>query len=198
MAVEEMRDFSWSTSIRLLLFSYFNPKGRRPIDDPHAERAISFVLAWLLVILIFVSLRLCARSSFMKTPVDIAVGLVALGGLPAAILCRGYGNRILLTLQIAFVALCVLLVVYRKWPASPHVSLILLVLYFCFSTWVAWHSWIGFPLASFALWPGFDWIVSTYPQTQNVYSLLGFALSLAWACEVWLNTGPGESRRATP
>ncbi len=43
MAVEEMRDFSWSTSIRLLLFSYFNPKGRRPIDDPHAERAISFV-----------------------------------------------------------------------------------------------------------------------------------------------------------
>jgi hypothetical protein len=192
MSVEEMgyfpwRDFSWTTLIRLRIFSYFHPQAPKPIDAPHEERLIAFLLAWLLVILIFFSLRLFARFSFMRVPLNIVAGLVALGGLPAVLWYICYENRVLLTVQIVVSAFCVLLYAYRRWPAPWRMSLALLVLYFGSSTWVAWRpcgTFRAFPLVFFALWPGFDWVLGTYPRMQNIFPLLGFVFSVVWGIHV--------------
>jgi hypothetical protein len=184
MSVEEMRDFSWSTSLRLLMFSHFHPTAPKPIDDPHRDRLIAFVLSWLLFALIFLLLRLMARFSFMSAPWQTVAGIVALGGFPAAVLYRGYGNRILLASMIILSVFCALVYVYQGWRASGRVCIAFLVMYFALSTWVAWHSWNTFPLAFFLLWPGLDWILGTYYWTQNIFLLLGFVFSMAWATYV--------------
>jgi len=138
ISAEEMRDFSWSTSLRLSIFSYFNPHAQRPIDDPHRERLIAFWLLWLIVVIIFLCLRFFGRFSLMRGPLEMVGGFVALRGLPAALLYTGFGNRVLLVSQILLSGLCAFLYVSRRWPASDQLNLALLVLYFSFSTWVAW------------------------------------------------------------
>ena len=140
ISVEEMR-WSWSWIIRFRIFSYFNPQLRKPTDDPHPARLIAFLLLWLLVIIIFLCLRLLSRFSSSRVPLDIAAGLVALGGMPTAIWFRGLGNRALLLAQIVLSLVCAFLNVLGKWRGSPRTNLALLALYFIFSTWVAWQSW---------------------------------------------------------
>ena len=193
ISAEEMRDFSWSTSLRLLVFSHFRPRAQKPIDNPHAERLIAFFLAWLLAILIFLCLRFVAKYSIRRLPLETAAGFVAFGGLSAALLYSGMGNRVLLAAQVALGALCAFLYVYRMWPASWRLNLAFILLYFGFSTWEAWHSWITFPLGFFLLWPGFDWILGTYPQTKNIYPLLGFIFSMSWGIYVRDNAAASES-----
>jgi hypothetical protein len=189
MSVEEMRDFSWSTSLRLLMFSHFHPTALRPIDDPHRDRLIAFILSWLLFALIFLLLRLVARFSLKSAPWQTVAGIVALGGFPAAVLYRGYGNRILLVSMIILSVFCALLYVYQGWRASWRVCIAFLVMYFAISTWVAWHSWNTFPLAFFLLWPGLDWILGTYYWAQNIFLLLGLVFSITWAIYVRETTG---------
>jgi hypothetical protein len=183
MSAEETRGFSWSTTVYHWYALYRDPSVRKP-HSPHAERVIAFFLAWLLVILIFLSLRVLARFSFGRLPLQAIAGFVAIGGLPAALLYCGFGNRILVTALIILSVICVLVYVYRKWPASDPVALAILVLYFAFTTLVAWRSWGTFPLGFLVLWPGMDWILGTYRQTQNVYPLLGFVLSVFWGIRV--------------
>jgi hypothetical protein len=112
--------------------SYFHPTVPRPIDDPHRERLIAFVLAWLLLALIFLLLRLVARFSFMSASWQTVAGIVALGGFPAAVLYRGYGNRILLVSMIILSVFCTLVHVYQGWRASWRVC-IALIMYFAIS-----------------------------------------------------------------
>lgn len=184
MSVEELRDFSWSTTLRLLIFSHFHPGAHTPIDSPYQERLIAFILAWLLVIIFFLALRLLDHVSLVRAPLEMAAGCVALGGLPSALLYRGFGNHILLIAQIVLSGFLAFLYVYRRWPASARLNLALLTLYFGFSAWAAWHFSNAFPLQFFLLWPGVDWILGTYQETQNLYPLLGFVFSVLWGIHV--------------
>lgn len=181
IGAQENRDLSWSTQFRVWYFSRRYPQAPKPIDSPHFERMVAFVLAWLLVIVIFVFIRFLNRFPRARTATQYFVGLLSLGGLPIALLYDGFGDRRLLLIIAGVSALVVFLYVSQEWRLSTWVNLTLLCVYFTFATWIAWHSWTTFPLAFFVLWPGLDWIPGTYPVARNILPMLGFLLSAAWA-----------------
>lgn len=183
-SAEETRDFSWSRSLRLLISALLRPNSEKPGDDPHLQRLIAFIFGWLLVAFVFALLHLSARVSFVRVPFLIAGGFVALGGLPAVLLYAGFGNRVLLTAMMVLGASYTILYVCFSSLVSEELSLLLLLGYFIFSSWVAWRSWTTFPLGVYLLWPGWDFLLITYSFLKTVYPLLGFILSVAWATYV--------------
>lgn len=184
IGAEENRDLSWSTKFRLWYFSHRYPQAPKPIDSRHFERFVAFVVAWVLVIVIFAFLRLMNRFPRARVASQWFVGLVSLCGLPVALLYDGFGDSKLLLIMAGVSAVLVFLYVSEGWQLSTWVNLSLLCLYFIFATWIAWRSWVTFPLAFFVLWPGLDWIPGTYPVARSILPLLGLLLSGVWA--VWV------------
>jgi hypothetical protein len=190
VAVEEHRGFSWSTQFRLWYFAYRHPSAPKPIDSPHFERMIAFILAWLFVVAVFMLLRFLHRLSAVSDAVQWTIGFVALAGLPGALLCDGYGNRKTLLVLIGVGVFVSSVCVFRPWRMPNWMSLILLGFYSICTTWVAWESWTTFPLPVFAVWPGLDWVLGTYPAVKNIVPLLGFLLVVAWF--MWVNQARGH------
>jgi len=179
-SIEEPRSFSLSTRLRLLDDSVRHPGMPRRIDAPHQERLITFFLCWVAVGIFFLLLRAIERFPRAKRILLTLAGLLALGGLPMALLLTGYGNRTILVVLIALSGLATIINIYFQLPRSDGVALGLLVLYFGLSTFVAWRSWTTFPLGFYALWPGWDWVLGTWEVAKNVYPILGFAFAVVW------------------
>jgi hypothetical protein len=179
-AIEEDRSLSWSTQFRLWYFEYRRPSVPKPIDDPHFERAVAFVLAWLVVIVLLILLRFMNRLTAANIALQWLIGFTALAGLPTAMLFAGYGNQMEWFGFVGVSGIAAYVCVFRRPQISRWISFALLCFYFVLSTWLIWRSGTTFPLVMFTWWPGFDWILGTYPIMKNVFPIIGFLLSAVW------------------
>jgi hypothetical protein len=184
ISAEETRGSSWATTLRLIEFSHRFPGAAKPIDDPHRERFIMFLLVWLLAAMVFISLRLLAQFSFTEVFVNLFAGFVALAGLPLALLYCKFGNPLFLWTLVVVAGIYVFLYTSGKLSLPGPFSALILTLYFGFSTWIAWISSNTFPLGFYLLLPSWDSILGTWEWTKAVYPLLGLSSAMVWALYV--------------
>jgi hypothetical protein len=180
VSAEELRDLSWSTAARLLIFSHVNPNSPRPIDDPYTERLTAFVLVWLLALVLFFAIRLLTLFPFARRPLNLSLGFLAVDGLPAVLLYTGYLNRKLAAIAIFLGAAYVVLQVVAKTILSIRLSAMLLVVYFSSLVSLEWYIWGKFPLAFYAGLPQLDWVLGTYRIMGNIYPCLGLVVAVMW------------------
>jgi hypothetical protein len=71
VSAEETSSYSWATTLRSIYFSHRYPGVHVPIDDPHRERFIMFLLVWLVAGAIFILLRLFARFAITRVVLSL-------------------------------------------------------------------------------------------------------------------------------
>jgi hypothetical protein len=180
VSAEELRDLSWSTSARLLIFSHIKPNSPRQIDDPYSERLIAFVLVWFFALVVFFAIRLLTPSPFVRRPLTMLLGFLAVDGLPAVLLYTGYLDWKLAAIAIFFGVAYLFLQFIYKYMISPRLNVILLLIYFSSLVYFQWHIWGKFPLPFFAGLPQLDWVLGSYRMMGNIYPFLGLVVAVMW------------------
>lgn len=161
---EESKPFAWPT--RYLYFWHPHAVGLRRSDF-----LLFYLEAFLIVAaVIFLVLRLLRFFSSTKLVPRAVGGVVALGGFPSV--CLNRKNTLPLVGALLIAGVCFLLWARRKWVVSTPLTIVLLVLYFAFCSFVGG----GIPLESRPIggWRIWDYSWLAFPA-------LGFAYTLLWA-----------------
>lgn len=169
---------SWVLRMRRVYLSFRFGTTSMGIDDNAGMRLTSFLLVWLVAVLIFSVFWLLHKLRFARIATSLLAGGVALLGLPLANLYSG--QKVMFFLLFELMVCCTLVVLYSfgKWMLSPFPSFILLFLHYVLWTFVIWQS---FSLDFLVAWPEWDHYIYHGKNVQLVYAFFGFACAMAWA-----------------
>jgi hypothetical protein len=162
---KESRPFAWPT--RYLYFWH-----------PHAVSLgrVDFLLFYLelfmiLTAAIFLCLRLTRRFSLTQVLLRPIAGAIALTGFPLVCLYRQNRLSFFLGVELALTAVCFLLWMYRRWPVSAPLNVVLLILHYAL-----WSLFSGAAHVASSPWAWGIWDYAWF-----VYPALGLAYTLVWA-----------------
>ena len=180
VTVHEGSGFRWVTRLWLYYASHYRPELLIPMDEVYRLYVIAFALVWGLATEVFICLRMLARFSFTRNLLRTLGGAIAVAGYPLASLYYGEGRILFLEVELAILAVCVVLWAYRRWPVSWPFSIFLLVVHF-----TLWARFSGFPgvLCCLMFWPGWiwNWSPNSNEKLRLLYPILGFCSTLVWA-----------------
>ena len=170
---------AWSTQLNLAYMSLRFPHGPRALDDPRREAIAAFIAVWALALAVFLVLRLISTLASRGAGLQSLYGITAVTAFPFACLYSGDDRFLFLELELACVAVVLLLISLGKW--WPPLWMLLLIFGLHFIVWAmfaAYPSWPGLIL----IWPGlWKWFWRYQQYGIAVYPLLGFLCASYWA-----------------
>lgn len=161
---EESKPFAWPMRYLYFWHPHAVSLSRSDFVIFDAEVFLILAVATLLV------LNLIRLLPFAEISLRLVGGVVALAGFPLVCLYRE--NVLLLLSALIAAGVCFLLWARRKWLGSTPVAVVLLILYYAFSSFFGG----GAPLEAR---PTDGWRLSDY--TWLLYPAIGFCYTLLWA-----------------
>jgi len=180
VSVNWLRGGSWPVRLRLAYISRHYPHAQRVMDDSHGVLVAAWILVWGIAILAFCCLSLLSRFRWAKRVLNPLSGLLAVVGIPVAAMWTSGGKLLPFAVVegLASVAF-VFLYLYKNWPTSTLLRVILLTIHFGLWSWLIqgsnWPGWI-------LLGPWSNWVWHFGDYFSPVYPLLGFCLAITWGC----------------
>lgn len=168
---------SWVWRLRTFYISHRFPHAHRGIDDAAGVRFTSFILVWLVAVILCATFRLLASFPSARIGLSILVGTVSVAGLPLAHLYSGHREMFFLEVEVFLAVICVLVYTFGRWPRSKQLKFALLFVHFALWAVVFWNS---FSLDLDVLWPAWDRYWLTYVNGGLSFVLLAVCSTLCW------------------
>ncbi len=163
--VEESSPFAVDLRVRILFF--WHPRSFPLPTTDYVLFALELILIPAAVI--FAGSRLLGFFPFGRTLLHLMGGIVGVAGFPLAVIVSCFGNAYLRlpVSELPIAALCFFLWMYRKWPLSAPLNVLLVV--FHFAVWSFAGSNYG------------NWFAAMWRHGLFVVPALGLCYTVLWA-----------------
>jgi len=177
ISADESRGSSWSQKLLTFYVSHRYPHRSRVFDDNYFRLYMPiFLLIWISAAVLFCIFHLSSRFHAPGTIRNVLSGIIVIVGFPLA--CMHHAPaQLFLQVELAIAIACLGLFVYKRWPVSWPLNVLLLVLHYGL-----WTLFSGNPFwaSTFLLWPGWRWIYRIGPSAQLISPVLGLSSALVW------------------